>query len=58
MTTKMFESYFIQKTFRLDIIGNVWQILKIIDQKRFFWNISPIIEKIQKWTPKIKHSEI
>ena len=44
MTTKMLESYFIRKTFRLVIIGT-------------FWNILPTIEKIQKRNPKTQKSE-
>ena len=32
--------------------GTSSQILKLKDQKSFFWNILPIIEKIQKRTHK------
>ena len=33
------------------------KILKLKDQKSVFWNILPIIEKIQKWTPKNQNFE-
>ena len=52
MTTKILERYFIRTTYRLVIIGTVSQILTLKDKKNVFLNILPIIEKIQKWTPK------
>ena len=38
--------------FLLAPFGTSSQILKLNDQKSVFWNILPIIEKIQNWTPK------
>ena len=61
MTTKMLESYFTRTTFRLFIIGNVWQLFSnfgIKIPKRVFWNILPIIEKIKNGPLIFKKSKI
>ena len=35
----------------LALFGTSSQIFKLEDQNSVFWNILPIIEEIQKWTP-------
>ena len=55
---KSFKKLYYQNNFLSCIIGSFWHLFSNFEIKRLFWNNLPIIEKIQKWTPKNQKFEI